>query len=70
MSGCDFGFRFVAPGQRPCSVALPDVAPDLGLRNRLSREDNAALADTPHIDRMVALVWRGVQRSLKQAAAS
>ena len=39
------------------------------LRNGLSREANAILADTPHIDQMVSLVWRGVQRSLNQVAS-
>ena len=40
------------------------------LRNGLSREANAILADTPHIDQMVSLVWRGVQRSLNQVVSS
>ena len=38
-------------------------APD-DLRNGLSREDNAALACTPHIDQMVSLVSRGLRRTL------
>lgn len=37
------------------------------LRNGLSREQNAALASTRHIDQMVELVSRGVRRSLTQA---
>lgn len=51
------------------SELFTQFTPD-DLHNGLSREDNAILADTPHIDEMVALAWRGVQRSLKQAAAS
>ena len=39
------------------------------LRNGLSREHNAILAGTPHIDQMVELAWAGVQRSLEQASA-
>lgn len=51
------------------SEKFSQYTPD-DLRNGLSLEANAILAGTPHIDQMVALVWRGVQRSLKQAAAS
>ena len=38
------------------------------LCNGLSREQNAALAGTLHIDQMVELVSRGVRRNLTQAA--
>lgn len=50
------------------SERFSQYTPD-DLRNGLSREDNAILAGTPHIDEMVALAWAGVQRSLEQAAA-
>ena len=39
------------------------------LCNGLSREQNAVLASTPHIDQMVDLVSWGLRRSLTQAAA-
>lgn len=58
-----------APGGWAGSERFSQYTPD-DLRNGLSREDNAILADTPHIDEMVSLVWNGVQRSLEQAAAS
>ena len=51
------------------SEKFSQYTPD-DMHNGLSREDNAILADTPHIDVMVRLAWAGVQRSLKQAAAS
>ena len=40
------------------------------LCNGLSREENAVLAGTPHIDQMMDLVSWGLRRSLPQAAAS
>lgn len=39
------------------------------LCNGLSREQNAALAGTPHIDQMVDLVSRGLRRSSLRTAA-
>ena len=49
------------------SELFSSFTPD-DLRNGLSREENAALAGTPHIDQMVDLVSWGLQRTIGQAA--
>ena len=55
-----------APGSWSGSELFSSFAPD-DLRNGLSREENAALAGTPHIDQMVDLVLWGLQRTLGPA---
>ena len=52
-----------APARWHGGELFSGFAPD-DLRNGLSREDNAALARTPHVDQMVSLVSRGLRRTL------